>query len=169
MRYRLLFSVLLLAPLGWCEAGGKQSQSRLVAFHVEGEQNDNPKMVVPVKLGSDHRQYFFSKIPSFTDRDVAWFYPFTSDDGVSFGAAFRLKEHKAQELKALTLTNQGRLLGMRCADAPMQAVLIDRPIDDGVIVFWSGLQQKHLQQFKKRFPHVDQVQPSAAPAFASPN
>ncbi len=86
--------MLLVAAL-WCEGAGKQYKLHIVTFHVEGEETDNPKMITPVKLGQEHRQYFFSKIPSFTDKDIAWFYPFTASDGVTYGAAFRLKEHAA--------------------------------------------------------------------------
>ncbi len=169
MRLRLLLTALILAAIPSGDGAGTQSKLTIVSFHVEGEQSDNPKMITPVKLGAEHRQYFFSKIPSFTDKDIAWFYPFTAADGVSFGVAFRLKEHAATELKAITLTHQGKLLGLRCSDAPLQAVLIDRPIDDGVIVMWSGLQQRHLQEFRKRFPHVDDFQKKSGPQFALPN
>lgn len=147
---------------------GKKYQLYLVTFHVEGEMTDNPKMITPVKLGAEHRQYYFSKIPSFTDHDIAWFYPFTSRDGASFGVAFKLKDHAAQELKGITLTNQGKLLGIRCSNAPIQAVLIDRPIDDGVIVIWEGLSQDHLKEFKRRFPHVDDVRGNPGPQFKLP-
>lgn len=169
MRPSLLIAALILVATPSGNGAGTQSKLSILSFHVEGDQTDNPKMITPVKLGAEHRQYFFSKIPSFTDKDVAWFYPFTAADGVSFGVAFRLKEHAATELKAITLTHQGKLLGLRCADAPMQAVLIDRPIDDGVIVMWSGLTQKHLQEFRKRFPHVDDYQRKSGPQFALPN
>lgn len=169
MRPIALFPLLLFIAVLSCEGAGKGYKLYLVTFHIEGEETDNPKMITPVKLGQEHRQYYFSKIPSFTDNDIAWFYPFTAADGVSYGAAFRLKEHAATELKALTLTNQGKLLGLRCSDAPLQAVLIDRPIDDGVVVVWSGLQQRHLQEFRKRFPHVDDYQPKTGPQFATPD
>tara|TARA_R110000850_G_scaffold16044_9_gene50060 strand:+ start:1414 stop:1848 length:435 start_codon:yes stop_codon:yes gene_type:complete len=140
----------------------------LVTMHVESEPDSNPKMVTPVKLGSEHRQYFFSKLPTFTDADIAWFYPFTAQDGVSYGAAFRFKDHATVELKAITLTNQGKLLGVRCSDAPIGAVLIDRPIDDGVVVVWQGLQQRHLNEFQKRFPHIDDLAPPSGPEFELP-
>jgi len=169
MRSRSLVFGLLLAFALWCEGAGKQAKLYVVTFHVEGEETDNPKMVTRVKLGQEHRQYFFSKVPTFTDRDIAWFFPFTASDGVSYGAAFRFKEHSATKLKAITLTNQGKLLGLRCSDAPLQAVMIDRPIDDGVVVIWSGLQQRHLQEFRKKFPHVDDFQPADSPQFAAPN
>ncbi|MEM7601612.1 MAG: hypothetical protein AAF357_09380, partial [Verrucomicrobiota bacterium] len=168
MKSRLLIFLLIAAAAVSSDAGGKKTKGLVVTFHVEAEQTDSPKFVTPVKLGTEHRQYFFSKIPAFTDRDVAWFYPFTAADGVSYGAAFRLLDHAATELKGITLTNQGKLLGLRCADAPLQAVLIDRPIDDGIIVVWSGLQQRHLEMFRNKFPHADDVAPNTGPEFAMP-
>ncbi|MEM9017836.1 MAG: hypothetical protein AAGC68_12545 [Verrucomicrobiota bacterium] len=168
MRHRLLLLAVLLGSLSWGLAAGKKYQLYLVTIHLEAEETDNPKMVTPVKLGSGHRQYYFSKIPTFTDHDIDWFYPFTADDGVSYGAALRLKDHAATELKAITLVNQGKLLGMRVSDATLQAVLIDRPIDDGYIVVWSGLQQKHLKEMRKRFEHVDDVAPQQVPEFSMP-
>lgn len=164
---RFIILAALCLPLA-AESGGKKTQNSIVSFHVEASQGDNPKFIVPAKLGSEHRQYFFQKVPAFNDRDIAWFYPFLSQDGVSYGAAFKLKEPAAVELKNVTLNNQGRLLGLRCADAPLQAVLIDQPLNDGIIVVWEGLQQRHLQDFKKKFPHVDDVQQSTGPEFALP-
>lgn len=169
MRFRLApLTLFLLFAVVSGEGSGARSKLAIVSMHVEGDETDNPKMVVPLKLGTEHRQYYFSKLPSFTDRDIAWFYPFTAADGVTYGVAFRLKEHAATELKALTLTHQGKLIGIRCSDAPLAAVLIDRPIDDGVVVVWSGLQQRHLQEFRKRFPHVDDYRPKTGPQFDLP-
>ncbi|MEX2578903.1 MAG: hypothetical protein WD342_07580 [Verrucomicrobiales bacterium] len=169
MTRKLLILIALLATATWCPGAGKKYKIYLVTFHLEAEKTDNPKFITPVKLGKDHRQYFFDKIPTFTDKDIAWFYPFTSREGTSFGAAFKLKDHAATQLKAVTLTTQGKLLGIRCSDAVLQAVLIDKPIDDGVIVVWDGLQQRHLQQFRKRFPHVDDYKGKPGPQFALPD
>jgi len=168
MTRRLLTLLVFLAAVTWCPGAGQKHKTYLVTFHLEASEDDNPKFTTPVKLGKEHRQYFFDKIPTFTDKDIAWFYPFTAEDGASYGAAFQLEEHAATQLKALTLTNQGKLLGLRIADAPLQAVLIDRPITDGVVVTWSGIQQKHLKEFRKRFPHVDDIRSDPGPRFALP-
>lgn len=168
MTRRILIIFAVLSTLVLCHGAGKKYKLYLVTFHLEGEQTDNPKFITPVKLGREHRQYYFNKIPVFTDADIAWFYPFTSQDGASFGTAFKLKDHAATELKAITLTNQGKLMGLRCSDAQLSAILIDRPISDGVVVMWEGLQQRHLQEFRKRFPHVDDYQQKSGPQFALP-
>lgn len=154
MKYRISLAALVLMSLMSLSAG-KKLQSTLVSFHVEGDETDNPRFVLPVKLGDEHRQYFFSRVPSFTDSDIQWFYPFVSEDGASYGAAFRLKDHAAIELKGICLTNPGKLIGCRVVGAPFSAVMIDRPIDDGVIVVWSGISQQNLSDFRKKFPHVD--------------
>lgn len=165
---RWLAIISILAVCAISVGAGKKYQLYFVTFHLEGEETDNPKMVTPVKLGTEHRQYYFSKIPLFTDHDIEWFYPFTSRDGKSFGTAFQLKEHAITELRGICLTNQGKLLGARISDAQLQAVIIDRPIDDGILVVWQGLSQDHLKQFRKRFPHVDDFRARLGPEFALP-
>lgn len=168
MTRKLVLFLAILATAVWCPGAGKKTKMALITFHLEGEETGNPKFMTPVKLGKEHRQYYFNKIPIFTDKDIEWFYPFTSRDGASFGAAFKLKDHAATNLKALTLTNQGKIIGIRASDAQLSAVLIDRPVSDGVIVMWEGLQQRHLAEFRARFPHVDDLSTDSGPQFALP-
>lgn len=155
--------ILFLMVAVFCIAAGNKSKGKSISFHLEGEETSSAKFVMPVKLGSEGRQYFFSKSPVFTSSDIDWFYPFTSEDGQSFGAAFRLNDHAALELKDLGRTSPGKLLAISVASASLQAIIIDRPVNDGIIVLWSGLTQAHLELFQKDFPHVDDVT-GAAPA-----
>ena len=157
MSRRLAYAFLPVVALFLLTGAGKKSQSYLVTFHVEGTAEEAPEFASPVKLGTEMRQYFFKKVPEFTDSDIAWFFPFISQDGQSFGVAFKLKPNATQQLKALCLTHQGKLLGARIANAPYTAVMIDRPVDDGVIVVWQGLGKAHLKAFEKKFPHIDQA------------
>ena len=153
----------------FCLAAGSKVKGFVVTFHLEGQAEDSAKFVTPVKLGSEHRQYYFKKVPEFNDKDISWFYPFISQDGASFGAAFRLNAKATQELTNLTIANQGRLMGTRVLDAPLRAVIIDRPIDDGVLVIWDGLSQNHLKLINSKIPHVDRIRGgSETPGFALP-
>ncbi len=168
MKHSALLAGLALVGL-LCLGAGTKTKGLVITFHLEGEESDSEKFVTPVKLGSEHRQYFFRKMPAFTSADLLWFYPFVAQDGQSFGAAFRLKDHKAQELTGLTTANQGQLFGTRIVGGPMSAVVIDRPINDGVLVMWEGLAQQHLQFINSQVPHVDQVgSPDAVPSFNLP-
>ncbi len=149
--------LLFLVVVVFCIAAGNKSRGKAISFHLEGEATSSSKFVMPVKLGSEGRQYFFSKAPAFTSSDIEWFYPFTSEDGQSFGAAFRLNDRAALELKDMGRTSPGKLLGISVAGSGLQAVIIDRPVNDGIIVLWKGLTQAHLELFQKSFPHVDDV------------
>ena len=162
--------VVLLCAIGLCcMAAGSKAKGFVVTFHLEGDETETSKFVTPVKLGSEHRQYFFRKMPAFTDADIQWFYPFVAQDGQSYGAAFRLKDHKAEELTGITVANQGRLFGTRVLDAPLRAVLIDRPINDGVVVIWSGLSQNHVKLIGTKIMHVEQIQGTqSTPTFDLP-
>ncbi|MCB1232054.1 MAG: hypothetical protein KDN19_17430, partial [Verrucomicrobiae bacterium] len=134
----------------------------------EASADEAPKFATPVKMGSEMRQYYFKRVPTFTDRDVAYFYPFISQDGSTFGAGLKLTPKATEALKAHSLTHQGKLLGIRVSNAPYTAVMIDRPVDDGVIVIWQGLAKAHLKAFEKRFPHVEQVNPGDGNAPPDP-
>jgi hypothetical protein len=164
----LATALLCLAAIPLLTSGGKKSESFVITFHVEAPAEEAPDFAAPIKLGTEMRQYYFKKVPEVTDRDIAWFYPFVSENGQSFGAAFKLKDKAMDGLKALSLTHQGKLLGARIANAPYSAVMIDRPIEDGVLVVWNGLDKTHLKAFEKKFPHVENSS-GAAPKPNLPN
>jgi hypothetical protein len=167
MRKSVLWAYLLFVGLVSMGAGNK-TKGNFVTFHLEGEESETEKFVTPVKLGSEYRQYFFRKMPAFSDKDIWWFYPFIAQDGQSFGVAFRLKDGKAEEFSGITVENQGKLFGTRVLDAPLQALIIDQPINDGVIVIWSGLSQDHLKAINSVIPHVDTLQGQSTPSFELP-
>ena len=120
-------------------------------------------------MGSEAKQYYFEIMPSFTNKDIVWFYPFVSKDGRSFGAAFKLNPQATRHLHAVSQNAQGKLMGARVAGAALTAVAIDRPVDDGVIVIWDGLTRDHLQLFQRYFPHVEDVQKARAAQLAPVN
>lgn len=139
-------------------AAGDKSNAFLISIHEEATQDEYPKFATPVKLGADGKQYFFKKVASFTDHDIAYFYPFIAQDGKTYGVGLKLKNKGAEGLKALSLTHQGKLLGCRFSPQTFSAVVIDQPIDHGVIVIWSGLTQKQIKELGKKFPHAEEVQ-----------
>ena len=149
-------AVALLCPLLFTGAGNK-SEAFLISVHEEATQDEVPKFAHPVKLGADAKQYYFKKVATFTDHDIAYYYPFISKDGQTFGAALKMKGKGTEGLKALSLTHSGKLLGVRFAPQTFSAIYIDRPVEHGTIVIWSGLSKSQIKQLGKRFPHADQV------------
>ncbi len=166
---RWTFFLLALVSLSLTSAGKKTpSDLYLLTVHLEASENEAPKFATPVKLGPENRQYYFKKVPEFNDTHVTYFYPFTSKDGLSYGAAFKLRPTAADHLRGLSQANVGRLLGFRLQPNHYSAVYIDRAVSDGIIVIWDGLAKEHIQELSKRFPHAGQFQQAAGGAAAAP-
>lgn len=165
---RWFIIILVLIPALLSIGAGKKAKPILVSFHLEASQEDGAKFSIPVKLGSEKRQYFFSRTPVFTDRDVAYYYPFMAKNGNSFGVGFKLKPRPSEELKALALNHQGKLLGVRISPSHYSAVIIDRPDGPGVIVAWEGLTQEHLKILDEVIPHAEKVIQPGGPGGLPP-
>ena len=155
--------VLILPLLTLSVSGsGKRKENLLFSFHLETSKDEYPKFAQAVKMGDPARQYYFRIMPSITDDDVEWYYPFISDDDTTYGVAFKLSAKGTGRLTSLTSLpeNHGRLLASNVQAlsdriGPVRNyVQIDRRISDGVLVIWQGLSDDHLRVFSRRFPHV---------------
>jgi hypothetical protein len=155
-------------------ASGKRGEPVVISFHLETVQAEWPKFAHAIKMGDPAQQYYFKLAPSLTDGDIAWYYPFIAEDGVTYGTAFKLNRKGAQVLRDLTSDpkNQGKLLAgnvqpLDDRSGPVRCYLqIDRRIDDGVLVVWQGLTDQHLQWLGGRFPHARDVTGTGAGAGA---
>ena len=154
---RWFIIALILLPAFLSIGAGKKSKPITVSFHLEAAQEDGHKFSIPVKLGSQRRQYFFMRTPEFTEKDVAYYYPFMSKNGTTFGIGFKLTARASEKLKGLALNHQDKLLGIRIGTTHYSAVIIDRPDTAGVITVWEGLTQDHLKQVDKVIPHAEKV------------
>jgi len=154
---RWLAITLILLPAFLSIGAGKKSKPIIVSFHLEAAQENGPKFSFPVKLGSEGRQYYFNRTPEFTEKDVAYYYPFNSKNGTTFGVGFKLTPKASEELKGLVINHQGKLLGVRVAPTHQSAVILDRPDTPGVIVVWEGLTQNDLKAIGTIIPHAEEV------------
>jgi len=161
--HRIRLPVFLLAVAGLLSlASSKRGEAVLVSFHMETSKEDYPKFAQAVKMGNPAQQFYFKLSPVVTDQDIVWFYPFISEDGVTYGAAFKLSNVGTNRLTNLTSepANRGRLLAANVQPVssrtpPVRTFLqIDRRITDGTLVVWKGLTDEHLRVFTKQFGHV---------------
>ncbi|RFC46112.1 MAG: hypothetical protein DVB23_001748 [Verrucomicrobia bacterium] len=147
-------------------ASSKKGTAVFLSFHLETSKDDWPKNAQAVKMGDPAQQYYFKLSPVITDGEVKWFSPFISQDGVTYGCAFKLSQHGTNILQQVTSApeNHGKLLAsnMQPLDAdsgPLRSyVQIDRRVDDGILVVWDGFTDRHLRLFAERFPHARDVE-----------
>jgi hypothetical protein len=148
----LMSLVLALAPAVF--AGGKADNKASVSFHMETESTDNQKMIFPQEVAGQTR--YFRRVPEITTKDVVSFSPFPAEAGGDYGIVFRLKENAARRLTAITNVNQGRWMIAMINGRVADGVLIDKQVDDGVVVIWKGVTLADITVFDDSLPRIGQ-------------
>lgn len=143
-----LFALVLPAA---ALASGKKDVKCSVTFHLETEASDNPKMIFPQAVNGQTR--YFRRMPEVSTGDILSFSPFPSEVE-DYGAMFRLKDHAAKRLNAITNVSQGRWLLAQVNGRVVDAVMIDKPIADGMLVVWKRLQIGDIASFDESFPRI---------------
>lgn len=143
---------LVLTPVG--KAGGKAGEMGMVTFHLETEEGGNPKMVFPQM--DEGKQRFFIRTPEISMNDIVAFAPFPAGTGEEYGVVFQLRDAAKRRLNAISLTNQGRFLLAQANGRVVDGVIIDKPVDDGVIVIWKGLTANDVKLFDEALPRIGQ-------------
>ncbi|QTN33211.1 hypothetical protein HZ994_13110 [Akkermansiaceae bacterium] len=152
MKYHAAWIVALFLCAGPASAGGNKGEPAKVSFHIETEGTDNPKMIFP--HGVMGKQRFFRRIPEITSKDFAAFSPFPAEDQASYGAMFQLKGNAAKRFAAVTNANQGKWLVCLAFGKIIDGVVIDAPVDDGIIVVWRNFSIKEIEQLDETLPRI---------------
>jgi len=142
------FGILLALAPSMLSAAGKAENKASLSFHIETEASDNPKMIFPHTLNNGQTRYF-RRLPEISTKDVVSYSPFPSDSGEGYGAVFRLRDSAAKRLSALTNINQGKWLVAQVNGRLVDTLIIDQPINDGVLVVWKGITLADLSIFDK--------------------
>lgn len=143
----LLLLMLVAQPAA---AGGNPKNKTSVTFHLETAGTDNPKMIFPHEIGGKAR--YFMRTSEFNLKDVASFDPFPDDSGAGYGLVIRLKPAPINRLAAITNANQGKWLVASVNGRLVDGVVIDRQIDDGVLVIWQGVTLEDITLLEKTLP-----------------
>jgi hypothetical protein len=148
----ILTALTVLAMTPELSAGGKKSNKASVTFHLETEGTDNPKMIFPQMTNGQTR--YFRRSPEITLLDMVSFSPFPADNGEGLGLIFKLKPNAANRLAAITSANLGRWFISQVNGRGVDAVMIDKPVTDGVIVIWKGASEADVAILDKKLPRI---------------
>jgi hypothetical protein len=152
LRFAVFSLVMLLLPVHSASAGGNPKNKGSITFHLETEANDNPKMIFPQEVSGQTR--YFRRVPEINLKDFVSYTPFPSETGEGFGLVLRLKEPASRRLSAITNINQQRWLIANVNGRIIDGVLIDKQIDDGVLVVWKGANLEDVALIDKALPRT---------------
>jgi hypothetical protein len=156
MRFTLKVAItfVFVCLMGNAIAGGNKGKKVSISFHIETEESDNPKMIFPQQIMGQQR--FFRRIPELSSKDYVAFSPFPSEDQASYGVVLQLKDHARRRLATITQISSGKWLVCQAFGQLVDAVMIEKPVDDGVIVIWSGLSIEQIQMMDESLPRIGQ-------------
>lgn len=146
----LMILLTVLSPAVF--AAGKAGNKASVSVHMETESTDNPKMIFPQEISGQTR--YFRRIPEINTKDVVSFSPFPTEGGGDFGVVFKVKDNAARRLSAVTAANQGRWLVMMINGRVVDGVIIDKQVDDGVVVAWKGVSLADIAVLDESLPRI---------------
>lgn len=155
---RLLAIVLLaLCPGLTAHAGGKKGDATGISFHLQADPTDNPKMIFAQMTNG--QQLVYRRSPEISTKDIAAFNPFPSQDGEGYGALLQLKPSAKNRFAAITNASVNRWMVAMVNGRVVDAVIIDKQVDDGHVVIWKGIGQAEIDAFDAMVPRIGEKKP----------
>lgn len=138
LRLVALMLALVIIPSSSVFASGKKSGKARMTLHFETAGTDNPKMIFPYVVQGQQR--YFRRMPEIMTNDIESFSPFPSDvGGDDYGVVFKLTDRASKRYAAVTSANQGRWIIAQVNGRAVDALYIDKPVVDGLVVIWKGI------------------------------
>lgn len=150
-RIIIALAVLLMLPSASL-AGGKKQPPVSVSFHIQGDAGEGNKMVFPFTTAG--QEIYFRKHPEFSAQDVVAFQSFPADDPASYGLVLQLNKVARQRLAAMSASNNGKFLLAMVNGTVRDAVLIDRQVDDGLLVIWQRIGAAEVRAADMLMPRI---------------
>ena len=141
--------LLLAAAALLCAAGAKKPVLDL-RIHAEGTEAEAPTFAIPATL-LDGRPVFLQRMALISQSEIESVYPFQAADG-SGGVYLKLGQHGSRLLQQHTMSKQGGLLVVMLNGRMISNLLVDRPINDGIVCIPRSLSPEDITLLTSAFP-----------------
>lgn len=133
-------------------AGGS-SPAPYIGIHVQGEEYEGSKFVVPNQVNG--KTIYFRISPDVVTRHFESFHAFVSEDAASFGAALKMNDEGMRAMELMCTVSRGRLARTIVNGRALEVLRVDRPGNDGYFIIWSGLTHEDIKLFSKKLKRLD--------------
>lgn len=142
----------LLLVLASCATTDEKKPDYTITFHAQATDMDPPKTMFPFDLNG--RRMFFKIVPEFSQQNIIAYHPFPSADGNGNGAMLQLDFRGKSQLEIITRTRKDEYLLAMVNAKPVDFVVLDQPVLDGVLTLWQGLPDEVIEKMDKRVQRV---------------
>jgi hypothetical protein len=144
LRAAPLLAILLL-PL---VMGFSKKPKFSVTFHAQAEDSDPKKTMFPMEI--EGRSMLFKIVPEVSQANIVAIHPFDSPTNGK-GLALQLDSSGRNALELLTRTRQGECLVAMVNAKPVDYLIIDQVIDNGMITIWRGVPDEVITEMEKKY------------------
>lgn len=148
--------LIVLAPL---LLGMSKRQPFSISFHGQGSATDMPKTIFPFTL--DGRSLYFKVLPEMSHENIAAFHAFPAPTG-DYGVALQMDFRGRNALELTTRANPGGYLLAMVNGRPVDYVVMDQVITNGMITIWQGVPETVVKELEKKYPRI---RPGAPPSM----
>lgn len=147
-----ILPILLAAILlpGSLLGGGKKAPPLSVSFHLQAGEGER-QVFRQLTAG---REILYRKNAELGTKNIVAYRPFPADDGESYGVVFQLDKVGANRLQALSNASRGQLLLAVVNGQVRDAVVIDKPVNDGLLVIWKWITLQEVRQADQLIPRI---------------
>lgn len=161
---------LLLPALALCFlAMGSKQPKITVRFFAEANARDGSSFATPYKMTNPPGDVFLQKVPAIHERQISAIHPFRAADG-TWGCGLRLDHDGRINLEVVSTERRGKALvgfvGTARGAHMVVEMIIDRTVNDGVIVIPRGLTDMEISVLAKEFKVSGGERP---PSFKAPS
>jgi hypothetical protein len=147
---RLLPVLLLLAS---CATTDEKKPDYTITFHAQATDMDPPKTMFPFDLNG--KRMFFKVVPEFSQQNIIAFHPFPGTEGGDSGAVLQLDFRGKSQLEIITRTRRDEYLLAMVNARPVDYVVLDQPVLDGVLTLWHGLPDEVIKKMDKKIQRMN--------------
>jgi hypothetical protein len=138
----------------FCLGAAKKPPVVDIRIHALGTAAEAPTFAIPSTL-LNGTPVFLARMPLLTHREIKAIYPFIAADG-SHGTYFKVDNHGSRVLHQHTMSRRGELLVVLINGRQVSNLLVDRPIDDGIVSVPRGLSADDIALLTSVFPVIGQ-------------
>jgi hypothetical protein len=138
----------------FCLGAAKKPPMVDVRIHSLGTAAEAPTFAIPATL-LNGTPVFLARMPLLTQREIKAIYPFVAADG-SHGTYFKVDNHGSRLLHQHTMSERGETLVVLINGRQVSNLLVDRPIDDGIVSIPRGLSADDIALLTSVFPVIGQ-------------
>lgn len=134
--------------------GAAKKSSLDLRIHAMGTPAEAPTFAYPFTL-LNGTPIFLQRLALITQREVVSVYPFAAADG-SQGIYLKLSSHGTQLLLQHTMSRRGTMLVVILNGRQISNLLVDRPVNDGILSIPRGLNEDEILLLTSAFPVMGQ-------------